>query len=618
MCGIAGIFTTKNTLPLSAESDLRGICKSLYRRGPDAGNIWHSSDHKVLFGHQRLSIIDLHPSGNQPMIDDESGCVLVFNGEIYNYRSLREDLVKAGCTFKSQSDSEVLLKGYLYWGADVLGKLRGMFSFAVWDSRNNEIFLARDPYGIKPLYYMFHKDLFYFSSQVKALITNLNIDFKPNITGVVGFLLQGSVPEPHTFYQEIKSLKAGHYMRVFKSGRFQLETYASVANEWCLASDNPERISEGELFERVRSSVVDSVRAHQVADVPVGAFLSSGIDSSALVATMAENSSESIHTMTLGFRSFKETQFDETVLAQSIATVSRTQHTTIWIDDSDAENMFSEMLSDMDQPSIDGFNTWLVSKHMSALGVKAVVSGVGGDELFGGYSLFRTLPEWHRRLKLISNIPGGLIALSKLIDLSVGFGLMNRKAQAVASFASDLSSLYFIKRGLFMPHELSHLLTPEITQEGLVSATEVLRSLTGPLSQSTGNDYATIAALESCNYLRNQLLRDSDWASMAHSMELRTPLVDFDLLKELAPLLVDRSPEMAGKKCLFSVPRKQLPIELVNRPKTGFSMPMDRWVEHSGVLSEWRGNRFLSDGNAPWARRMAYSLVAKYWPELVT
>jgi len=614
MCGIAGFFSYKSNAPVPSVERLERVCKSMYRRGPDANGKWSSGDGRVLLGHRRLSILDLSANANQPMVDEASGCALVFNGEIYNFRELRIELDQSGYSFRSGGDSEVLLKGYLHWGEEVLGKLRGMFAFALWDPVKRALCLARDPYGIKPLYYADHAGCFTFASQVRPLRAHVEADTDPDPAGVVGFMLLGSVPEPYTCYRGIRSIPAGHAVWVSAKGVSSARPYASVTDVWRSAARAPQRLDEKALLKRVRVAVKGSVAAHRVADVPVGAFLSAGIDSSAIVGLMAEDPSDALQTMTLGFETFRGTGLDEVAHAEHLAARYGTCQQTVWVSDQEAEADFAEMLADMDQPSIDGFNTWLVSKHTAARGLRVVVSGVGGDELFGGYTNFRRLPLWHRRIKQLGAFPGVLPLLSGGARIANRCGLVHAKAEGFARLGRHLTGVYLVQRGLFMPWELPQFLDRDLLRKGLSELQSLLFS-----DHATGDlptvDYAAVAALEASQYLRNQLLRDSDWASMAHSLELRTPLVDFQLLCDLAPVLVHRPAGVPGKRPLALAPDPPLPEEVIHRRKSGFSLPMDRWMERSDVLSTWRGNRRLRKKGVSWARRMAYSLMTLTFPE---
>lgn len=612
MCGIAGIYAYRREAHPADGERLDRLSQAMRRRGPDAAGAWTSPDGRVRFAHRRLAIIDLSPAGNQPLLDADSGCVLVFNGEIYNFRALREELIGAGHRFRSASDTEVVLKGYLQWGEGLLPRLRGMFAFGLWDPAKRALWLARDPYGIKPLYYAYGGGRLAFASQVKPLRANLEVDARPEPAALVGLLLMGSVPEPYTICRGIRALPAGHALWVTEQGAGQPRAYASVSEIWHTAAERPEPLGAEALLERVRTAVMESMLAHQVADVPVGAFLSAGIDSGALVGLMAEGRTAPLRTVTLGFSRFRGTGLDEVVLAEQIATRYGAEQHSLWISDAEAAADLPRALADMDQPSVDGFNTWLVSKQTAALGLKVVVSGVGGDELFGGYDHFARLPVWRRRLQRLARVPGLLPVLAGGLGLASRLGLVHAKAAALTRLGPDLAGLYLVRRGLFMPWELPGLLDADLVRDGLM-ALQPPRFLRADLGADCAGDYATIAALEAANYLRNQLLRDSDWASMAHSLELRTPLVDFHLLRDLAPVLVaPRPPGLAGKRALALAPRPALPDSVIDRPKSGFFLPMRDWLEQTSLLDHWRRIPQLDHPRCHWSRRMAYALAAEW------
>lgn len=608
MCGIAGLFAYHRAPDPADRERLTRLCQAMRRRGPDAEGQW-TDDGRVLLGHRRLAILDLSAAGNQPMIDLASGCVLVFNGEIYNFRDLRQQLQRTGCVFHSDSDTEVLLHGYRRWGEDLLQHLRGMYAFALWDPAKRALWLARDPYGIKPLYYTDHGGAFAFASQVKPLRDHLDTDTRLDPAALVGFLLLGSVPEPHTVYRGIRALPAGHTLWVTVAGPTAPRPYALVADLWRAAAQTPEPLTEPALLDRVRAAVMDSMTAHQVADVPVGAFLSAGIDSGALVGLMAEDRSASLQTITLGFSRFRGSSQDEVIHAEAIAARYGARQHTLWISDAEAAADLPQALEDMDQPSVDGFNTWLVSKHTAALGLKVVVSGVGGDELFGGYAHFAQLPAWRRRLQRLARIPGLLPLLASGARLAHRYGWVHAKAEGLIRLGSDLAGLYLVRRGLFLPWELPALLDGDLVREGLAALQPPL-FINQAIGEWPSRDYAAIAALEARFYLRNQLLRDSDWASMAHSLELRTPLVDFHLLRDLAPALTAPRPtSLPGKRPLALAPRPALPDVVIDRPKSGFSLPMDEWLAQTPLLDHWRWVPQLNHPGRHWARRMAYALV---------
>ncbi len=617
MCGITGLFSFSVGRGFPSRDLLNRLSASLIARGPDSFGYWEAQDGSVMLAHRRLAIIDLTAAGNQPFVDSHSENVLVFNGEIYNFRELRRNLEAAGHVFISDGDSEVILKGYREWGEAMVPRLRGMFAFALWDARDRRLLLARDPYGIKPLYYVDRGGCLTFASQVRPLRKHVATRSEPDPAGIVGFLLMGSVPEPWTMYAGIRAVPAGSMLSVSAQGVSLPKTFASVGRVWAMAAEHPKKLDADGFAERVRSAMAASVTAHCVADVPVGAFLSAGVDSGALVGLMAEDPASVLRTMTLGVGEFRGGAQDEVTLAEAMARRYGTAHETVWIDDAEVMSDLPRVLADMDQPSVDGVNTWLVSKYAARSGLKVVVSGVGGDELFGGYRHFTDLPRWRDRIRMAAKVPGLLPLAASTSHWAHRFGWVHAKAEGLARLGKNLPGLYLVRRGLFMPWELSQFLDDDLLREGL-AALKPPDFLREQSSGETGWDYAAIAALEAGSYLRNQLLRDSDWASMAHSLELRTPLVDYQLLQELAPILAAPRPVgMEGKRALALAPRPVLPNTLINRPKSGFALPMDRWITRTEVLTEWRQQPSLDRKGTPWARRMAYALVANQFPRIV-
>lgn len=608
MCGIAGIFNYQRGGPSIEHSELRKILNYQFLRGPDAQGEWLSSDSCVFFGHRRLSIIDIHAEANQPMISADQRFVIVFNGEIYNYRELRKQLIEKNRIFKTKSDTEVLIQSYAQWGTKMFSHLRGMYAFALWDNFERRLLLARDPYGIKPLYFSDDGNTLRFASQVKAILAGGRVSTEADPAGVAGFLMMGSVPEPYTAYRAIQSVPAGCYVIVDKDGMGEPHQHFSVQKVWRQAAANPILNTAQSLQEIVTDAVHDSVRHHVVADVPVGAFLSAGIDSGAIVGLMQEVGAAEVRGITLGFREFQGKHQDETLLAAELAAHYNCTHEIHWVEDTQVEKDFASILEAMDQPSIDGVNTWLVSKAAHEAGLKVVLSGVGGDELFGGYSHFKQLPVWFARYRQVSRVPG-LIEIGRYCSrLAAQWHLVPSKAPDLLKYGDSYPGLYFVKRGLFMPWELPSLIGEEFAREGLkmLKPPEFIRSMLGPESK---NSFATIATLEAVFYLRNQLLRDSDWASMAHSLELRTPLVDAHLLTKLAPVLVNRPESINAKLPLAKAPQPALPSNVITRQKTGFSLPMDRWLENTQVLDSWRHLPELRENRCHWSRRMAYSLA---------
>ena len=491
---------------------------------------------------------------------------------------LRRELEAKGYAFRSNSDTEVLLHLYDAKGEAMVHDLRGMFAFAIWDARRRQVFLARDPYGIKPLYYADDGWTFRFASQVKALIAGGAISHDPEPAGIVGFYLWGSVPEPFTTYQCIRALPAGATLLVDQVGAHAVRRYHSIAQ--VLVDAEHARVGSRATVtdtELARHALLDSVRHHLVADVPVGAFLSAGIDSGALVGLMRDAGQRNIQTVTLAFEEFRGHANDEAPLAEGVAKHYGASHTTRVVTQREFEDDLPRILNAMDQPSIDGINTWFVSKAAHELGLKVAVSGLGGDELFGGYPSFHDVPRWVRRMRGPSLVPG-LGYVSRLFGRPLARMLgLNPKLAGMVEYGGTYAGAYQLRRGLFMPWELDTVLARDLLRSGL-RRLDGLRQVRDCLSPTPSTVHGKISALESSLYMRNQLLRDTDWASMAHALEVRVPLVDSVLLKACAPLACADVPS-GGKALLATAPSRKLPEATLRRPKTGFVTPIDRWMQ---------------------------------------
>lgn len=603
MCGIGGAYAYHPSGPALDRTALRALRERMQRRGPDGAGEWFSSDGRVALLHRRLAIIDLDARANQPMWSADGRLGVVYNGEIYNYRALRAELEGLGCTFRTQSDTEVLLQAWARWRSGMFARLRGMYALAIFETDSRELWLARDPYGIKPLYYADDGWCLQFASSVRALSASPGVSAALEDAALAGFLLTGSVPEPHTWYRDIRAVPAGHCIRIAASGATPAVAHTRLALEMGVMS--PRAVDD----EAALAALRDSVQSHMVADVEVGAFLSAGVDSGALVGAAAAHTPQALRTLTLRFAEFAGKPEDEGPLAAATAQRYGCRHAERLLDEREFGDAWPRLLADMDQPSIDGINTWLVSRMAHEAGLKVVLSGLGGDELLGGYPSFQRWPRW-RRHAWMSWLP----FLPQLCARHGGavlerFG-MHPKAAAVPALAGNWSGLYLLGRGLFLPWELPALMGRERAESGLLRLGwehKVLHSLCGAPDSPT----ARVALLESSFYMRNQLLRDSDWASMAHSLELRVPLVDVALLRVLAPWLQGQGGRR-GKELLARVPREPLPADLVTRPKTGFTTPIAQWMQKLPGLDGWRRHARLRRPSTPWARRYAVGLLA-HW-----
>jgi asparagine synthase (glutamine-hydrolysing) len=576
MCGINGIYAYGEAGPVNM-AVLRRTRDHMAARGPDGIGEWRSPDKRVAFGHRRLSIIDLSQRGAQPMLSADGQVAVTFNGEIYNYKALRRELEAVGCQFRSESDTEVLIHLYLRHGPAMVTALRGMFAFGLWDNTRQILLLARDPYGIKPLYYADDGRTVAFASTVKALLASGTVPRDPDAAGIVGFYLFGSVPEPFTTYRAIRTLSAGSSTSFSTQGAKQPSRYFSIAQRY-REGDEGDRLKSNEVEALFREALTDSVRHHLIADVPVGAFLSAGVDSGALVGLMGDAGQRAIRTITVTYDEFDGSPSDEAPLASHVARFYGTKHTIRRVGSVEFQHDLPGIIEAMDQPSIDGINTWFVSKAARELGLKVAISGVGGDELLGGYTTFRSLPRRVAMLSLPSQIPGAGTAFELIMKTAVKLGaIVHPKTASLLRHGGTYAGAYLLQRGLFLPSELRDVLEDaDLVCEGLENL-DPLGLINAALPDEPSSPFGKVAALESCFYLRNQLLRDTDWAGMAHSLEIRTPLADHELLRRVAPL-VTTSRRQNGKRLLASAPSRPLPAKIVNRPKTGFGIPIEAWT----------------------------------------
>jgi asparagine synthase (glutamine-hydrolysing) len=575
MCGLNGVFAYHSATGMPAETELLATREAMRARGPDGAGSWWSADRRCGLAHRRLTILDLSDRASQPMISEEGGLVVVFNGEIYNYPTLRAELEASGVRFRTTSDTEVLLHLYARDGIEMVHRLRGMFAFAIWDEQRRGLFLARDPYGIKPLYTANDGWTFRFASQVKALLAGGRISRDGEPAGHVGFYLFGSVPEPFTLYRDIRALPAGHTQWIDATGPREPRPFANLAS--VLAAEGRRPSLGSEMTDRVRAAVFDSVRAHLLADVEVGVFLSAGVDSGALLGLMRQAGHQNVRAITLAFEEFLNTEEDEAPLAALVAERYGARHVVRRVGQREFLDDLPAILEAMDQPSIDGVNTWFVSKAAREAGLKVAISGLGGDELLAGYPSFVDVPRWRRRFGPIAAVPGvGRLARLIMHAFPSHVATARPKALGLLEYAGSWAGAYLLRRGLFLPHELNEVMERDFAREGL-RRLKPLRWLAASLVPDPGSDTARICVFESAHYMRNQLLRDADWAGMAHGIEIRVPLVDVTLFKSLAPVISKLAPA-AGKAALARAPSTPLPEAVETRAKTGFSVPTGAWM----------------------------------------
>ncbi len=557
MCGIAGAIHTR----LSAdrlEKVLIGFQRDLQHRGPDDRGAFVSQDATAGLVNTRLAILDLSPAGHQPMSSADGRFHIVFNGEIYNFKTLRQELEAEGEKFESNGDTEVVLRMFMRYGRECVRELSGMFAFAIWDDVERSCFVARGPLGIKPLYYHEADGRLLFASELRAIIRSGLVPRQLASDAVAGYLLFGAVPEPLTLIDGVRTLPAGHTL-VWRDGRTRLAKY------WDLRFGQDSFTREAGAA-CVREALQDSVRRHLVSDVPIGVFLSGGLDSSAIVALAAKEAGTRLRTFCI---SFDDPDFNEGDVAQRTAKHFGAEHRDWRLDPETARGLLEQFMAKSDQPSIDGFNTFCVAKLAHDAGLKVVLSGLGGDELFGGYQSFDTVPKMVRASRLAT--PLGLVrnALGQTLSQQNASPRVSRLGHFLAG-APITSMAYWAMRGIFTPAEVRRLL-PQYSCRTR-SGRPALALHVPP--QPTLED--EVSYLEITRYMRNQLLRDSDVMSMAWSLELRVPFVDSRVVEAIENIPAELRLARGKRILLDAVP--EIPLWVRQRPKQGFVFPFKDWI----------------------------------------
>lgn len=593
MCGLLAAFASS---PLAEDATSRALA-CMAQRGPDAEGRWRDDGAPtgVLLGHRRLAIVDLDPRSAQPMQSTCGRYAIVFNGEVYNYQPLRAALESKGVAFRTTSDTEVILELFKAEGESMLPKLHGMFAFIIWDKVARKAFAARDPYGIKPLYLGQTKDGVVLASQVKAILATGLVDRAPDVRGQVGFWMLGSVPEPHTWYRDIRAIPAGHCLWIEGNRASAPRCWHDIADAWRTAAREPAAEMPAETVQaRVREALRESVARHLVADVPVGVFLSGGIDSGAMAAMMKEAGVRDLQGVTISYREFAGRHEDEAPVAAELARTYGIRHHIREVGRDEFMADLPRILESMDQPSIDGINTWYASKAVAEQGLKVVVSGVGGDELFLGYENFRELPRLVSRWSRLSRVPGARSVAGVFAGLQARRS-GNARWRHAAEWLRTMAGAWWMRRSSNAPETARRLVggAADSVLAGF-SPEAWVHEMSGELADDL---VLSLAQIESTTYLRNQLLRDSDWASMDHSVELRTPLVDAHLLANLTPVLAQFH-RFPGKTLLANAPEKPLPDSIVHRRKTGFGIPAVRWANEAAGAGAGANTTVTAQRNA--------------------
>jgi asparagine synthase (glutamine-hydrolysing) len=589
---------------------------ALTHRGPDDEGVWADASGRISLGNRRLAIIDLSAAGHQPMADASGRVVLTYNGMIYNFQDLRSQLERSGYRFRGHSDTEVILALYLRDGVEMVPQLRGMFALAVWDGRSETLMLARDRLGIKPLYYAEAAGRWIFASEIKALRASGLVPAPVNRVALAAFLRLGSVPGPMTAFEGVHELPPATILTIDRAGRDTLRRY------WEIPAPRPAGESTEDTVSELRARFIDSVGRHLISDVPFGVFLSGGVDSGAIVAAMRQAGHSRIRTFSI---TFPEWHGDEGPDAARLAVRYGTEHTGYEVRGAGVADDLDRVIAAMDQPTIDGLNTYYVSRVTRESGTIVALSGLGGDELFCGYPSFRQAP----RLLAWQHVAARLGPARPLVAAALGTFPSPRAAKVKEGLmdGTSLQTAYLAVRGLFSRDEIAGLLAPGPLHDAAreLDAASALGALAPVLPHDA---VAATGMLELRGYMHNQLLRDTDVMSMAHSLEVRVPFLDHPFVEFAARLPGRlRANGHPPKWLLLRALGDGLPPE-AGRVKRGFTFPLGEWLkgalrprvdealrDHAGLFRQdaVRALRLrVESGRAHWSRLWAL-VVLSLW-----
>ncbi len=584
MCRIAGIVNKQNK---PTESLITQMRDAMRHGGPDDFGLYIDEDRSLAFGHRRLSLIDLSILGHQPMTDADNNIVIIFNGEIYNFQIIKEQLLAKGYHFKSSSDTEVIIYAYLEWGTKCFSYLNGMFALALLDKRSNQLILARDHAGIKPLYYSIDKNSIYFSSEIRAFKA-IKPSWPENDNWKKYFLLFGHLPEPITTLQNVQPLTKGSYLSI------QLDTWQVQHHAFQHFYFNYTFYKEDEVLPLIKETLKDAVQRHLISDAPIGLFLSGGIDSSLLTILAKPFTGNNLKTLSIVFDNDK---FSEKKYQNIIINATGAQHQSFLVTEQKFKDSIPDIIHAMDQPSNDGINSYFICKYAREYGLTAVLSGLGADELFGGYNSFK-------RTKLVNAVkwlPDFMFEVANI------FPDDKRKKVNFLQLKNGLGE-YLFNRGFFIPAQVAQLL--DCTEEEILT---LLNEVALPQFTEKLLPLEKVSYFETNLYMLNQLLKDTDYMSMWHSLEVRVPFLD----KELMQLVYNIVPEVRYnhhqiKHLLIKAFKNELPEAIWNRTKQGFVFPFETWMQH--VTFHRTEKHFkqlykgLVNGNVHWSRYWCYLL----------
>ncbi|MEJ7828466.1 MAG: asparagine synthase (glutamine-hydrolyzing), partial [Segetibacter sp.] len=585
MCRIAGIVDLSNTYDL--EPSITAMRDSMHRGGPDDAGILIDQNSRIAFGHRRLSLLDLSAAGHQPMHDNNTGNTIIFNGEIYNFLDIKSELSAKGYQFKTATDTEVILAAYHAYGTACFARFNGMFALAIWDKAARKIVLARDHAGIKPLYYHISNNHLVFASEIRAFKA-LKPGWPENEDWRIPFLTFGHLPEPFTTLQNVHPLQKGSFLEVELS---TLNNRLTAFSKFELSN----RVTNLEEAVRlVRDKLDVSVKRHLISDAPIGLFLSGGVDSSLLTLIANKYIGDNLKTLSIVF---EDASLNEAPYQQLIIDKTNARHHSFLVTEKEFEEELPDILKAMDQPSTDGINSYFICKYARKYGLTAVLSGLGADELFGGYPSFNRTATFN----LIQKFPASLIGLSE-------FSSKEKVRKLAFAKRKDLIGQYLFNRGSYSAGQVSKLL-------GVSKAhiSEVLSQVRFNNLPAGTDERDKVSWIETNLYMQNQLLKDTDYMSMWHSLEVRVPFLDKELMEaafSIAPKI--KYDPKVGKHLLIKAFDDILPQAIWQRKKQGFTFPFYKWMRNVQIKSndEQYDNvrRKYVDGDLHWSRYWGYLL----------
>ncbi|WP_417830075.1 asparagine synthase (glutamine-hydrolyzing) [Thalassospira sp.] len=598
MCGIAGLWLSEQADATGLGDRVSRMNDALYHRGPDGGDVWVDNDNGLALGQRRLAIIDLSDAGKQPMHSANGRYVMVYNGEIYNAPELREKLASANITWRGHSDTEVILECIAHWGLrDTIKRLIGMFAIALWDRQKKKLFLVRDRLGIKPLYWSRYDGHIGFASEVKGLLAGDAISREVNQTGLDAYLRFGYVPSGLSIYAHAKMLKPGHILEISSHDQATENAYWSVEDAVLNGQTHAWSGDDQSAIDALEDLLRDAVKRRMVADVPLGAFLSGGIDSSTVVALMQSVSDRPVKTFSVGF---EDEAFDEAAFAGEVAKHLKTDHTELYVTPKDALDLVPKLSATYDEPFFDSsaIPTYLISA-LTRKHVTVALSGDGGDETFGGYNRYL----WAKKLSSAAgNIPFGASLVSRALtmlspaqwDNLVGMIPGKKSTGAIGDKIHKTAPLLAIGDDIDRYHALLSLFDPDKLR-GNRASTKKFRVPGEKFCRNRHLDcVSAMQAMDTMMYMVDDVLTKVDRASMANSLEVRVPFIDHRVIefgwRLPARLKMNGS---VGKYALRQILYKYVPRELIDRPKTGFGVPLAQWLR--GPLNEWMGDHLANE-----------------------